>query len=93
MAKLHRYGRVLPERPVAYMDRLVCTAFAALVPRGFSRRDICFGTGNRVAALFTTALANHLLFHCNNLANRRDSDCKLRFPQLPCAFVRRTAAG
>ena len=33
MAQLHRHGRVLPERPAANLDRLVCAASAALVSR------------------------------------------------------------
>src|SRR5205085_2081372 len=33
LARSHGDGRVLPERPVAHMARVVCAALAALVPR------------------------------------------------------------
>ena len=33
MASPHRHGRLLPELPTAFLDRLVCAASSALVPR------------------------------------------------------------
>lgn len=77
-----------PERPTAYMDRLVHAALAALVSRSQRRRHADSRTRAGVDALSSAPNPDHLLLHRDALGDRRHSDRKLYVPQLSCSVAR-----
>ena len=85
MAEFYRDGRVLPEWSVAYVDWVVCPAFSSLVSCGFGIRNACTGVGGGVDAFSAEALANHLLFHCDALADCDHPDGQLHVFELSCS--------
>ena len=93
VAQLYRHGRVLPERPAAHLDWLVCAAPAALGSRLRHRRHAGARTGTGVHAVSATALADRLLLHCDGVADPGDPDRELHVPELPRAAARISAAG
>ncbi len=82
VAALHCYGRVLPERAPAHMDRLVCATLAALVPCQHSLCHAGSGTGSGVDVLAAATLADYLLLYCYALADRRNPDGQLHISEL-----------
>src|SRR6266481_3877624 len=83
MAPFHRYGRVLPKRPAAHLDRLVRRASAALVPLRqclqHSRSRAC----PRLDAFLPSPRPYHLLLHRRALANRHNPHRQLHLLELP----------
>src|SRR5208283_123911 len=93
MAQLHRHGRVLPERPPAYMDWLVCATPAPLVSRLRHRRYARARVGPGVHAVSAAALADPLLLHRHRVADSGYSYGKLHLPELPRLAARSSPAG
>src|SRR5580692_266640 len=93
VAALHSDGRVLPEWSAAHVDWLVCAAFAALVPRGDSLRNPGVGIGVGVDAVSAQALADHLLFRRDAVADWRDPYGELCISELSGFGVRHLFVG
>jgi hypothetical protein len=83
MAEFHRVGSVLPEWPVAHVDRLVRAAFSALVPRSHRRRRARARAGARLAAVLPAALPHRAVLLHRLLSGRYSSHRQLRLSELP----------
>src|ERR1700691_1817850 len=93
MAELQRQGRVLPEWPIADLDRLVCSAPAALVS---CRKRLCDAgprTGSGVDVPPAATLAYRMLPDCYPLAGWGHPDCQLHVPELSGAGAGCAVAG
>src|SRR5579859_2269592 len=88
MAKFHRHGRVLPERPIADLDWLVCTAFAALVSRSERICHVGHGTWASLDVIPSQAIADRLFFYRDPVADPGHPDCELHVLELSGSLAR-----
>src|SRR5271165_1168024 len=88
VARLHRHGRVLPERSPAHLDRLVRPALAAQFSRIRHRRHSGAGSGASVDVVYAATLAYRMFLHRYALADSGNSYGELHLSELP-----RSAAG
>src|SRR6185369_2770725 len=93
MATLHRYGRLLPERSFANLDRLVRATTAAQVSRFHRRRNIGHGTRIDLDDVLSPAVENRFIFPRHDLAGRGNPDRQLCVSQLSGAGHGHFAAG
>src|ERR1700690_3611 len=93
MAPVHSHGRVLPERPLADVDRLVSAASAALVSRRDGRRYACNGTGARLDAVSPAPMAHCVLLYRDAVADRRNPERELYIFELSRTRTGRPLAG
>src|SRR5579863_1162359 len=93
VAEHDRHGRVLPERTITHLGRLVRTASAALVSCLDGIRHACAGTGLSLDAVSTQTLADRVLLHRNRMADRHYPHRQLYVFELPGPCVGLPAIG